>query len=230
MPSKKNTLIDLFSSIAWPGIEKLKSVCTGIVLIDIEHLLPNEKDLLTHREAARAEELGLRRRKLFVAARVALKRLARQIGLADKDTPGSSIETLGPDRVKPCLAGSGLYCSVSHTQRFAVAVGDALPVGVDMEVVSAKTLRIWHLFMPPGSNNLLSTSEIGPQRTATRAWTAKEAAAKAFGLSLSDAIREVDIVQLGEMESAIRHRGNTYSVKHAEGEGHVLSLLTCGGF
>lgn len=230
MPSKTNTLIDLFSSIAWPGMERLKTGCTGIVLIDIEHLLPNEKDLLTHREAARAEELGLRRRKLFVAARVALKSLARQIGLAHSDTPDSGIETLGPDRVRPCLAESDVYCSVSHTNRFSVAAAHIHLVGVDIEVVSEKAVRTWHLFMPSKNCDLLSTSGIGPERTATRAWTIKEAAAKAFGLDLSEAIREVEVVLVGEQESEIRHRGKTYSVKHAEGEGHVLSLLTCGGF
>ena len=227
---KARALVDRPSSFSWPGMERLKTGCTGIVLIDIEHLLPNEKDLLTHREAARAEELGLRRRKLFVAARVALKRLARQIGLAHSDTPDSGIETLGPDRVRPCLAESDLYCSVSHTNRFSVAAGHVHPVGVDIEVVSEKTVRTWHLFMPSKNCDLLSSSGMGPERTATRAWTIKEAAAKAFGLDLSEAIREVDIVQLGERESAIRHSGNTYSVRHAEGEGHVLSLLTCGGF
>jgi len=230
IPFKARALVDLPNSISWPGMERLNTVCMGIVLLDIEHLLPNEKDLLTHREAARAEELGPRRRRSFIAARVALKRLARQIALAEKDTPDSDIETLGPDRVRPCLAESGLHCSVSHTNRFSVAAGHVHPVGVDIEVVSEKAVRIWHLFMPSKNAGLLSTSGIGPERTATRAWTIKETAAKAFGLDLSEAIREVEIVLVGEQESEIRHRGKTYSVKHAEGEGHVLSLLTCGGF
>jgi phosphopantetheinyl transferase len=230
IPFKARALVDLPNSISWPEMERLKTGCTGLALIDIEHLLPNEKDLLTPREAARAEELGPRRRRLFIAARVALKRLARQIGLALNDTPDSGIETLGPDRVRPCLAESDLYCSVSHTNRFSLAAGHVHPVGVDIEIVSAKAVRTWHLFMPSKNCDLLSTSAMGPERTATRAWTIKEAAAKAFGLDLSEALREVDIVRLGEMESAIRHRANTYSVQHAEGEGHVLSLLTCGGF
>jgi phosphopantetheinyl transferase len=218
------------NSISWPGLERLRAACLGIMILEIKNPLPDEKNLLTPREAARVKELGSRRRKLFIAARVALKRLARQIELAYKDTPGSSIETLGPDRIRPCLAESNLYCSVSHTNRFAVAVGHVLPVGVDIEVVAAKAVRIWHLFMSPLNRDILATSGISAVRTATRAWTIKEAAAKAFGLDLSEAIREVDIVRLGEMESAIRHRGKTYSVKHAEGEDHVLSLLTCGGF
>jgi phosphopantetheinyl transferase len=132
--------------------------------------------------------------------------------------------------VKPCLADSDFFCSVSHTNRFVVAAGNADPVGVDIEAVSAKAVRIWHLFMPSKNTDLFSTSGIGPERTATRAWTIKEAAAKAFGLNLSEAIREVEIVLVGEQESTIRHRGKMYSLKHAEGEGHVLSLLNCGGF
>jgi phosphopantetheinyl transferase len=226
---QKNTFLGATNPSAWPGMERLRTSCLGITLVDIEAFFPEDKDLLTPREAARAGELGPKRRKGFTAARMALKGLARQIGLADKDRPDSSIETLGPDRVRPCLADSDLYCSVSHTSRFAVAAGNVLPVGVDIEVVATKAMRIWHLFMASRNQDLLSTSRIGPERTATRAWTMKEAAAKAFGLDLSGAIREVEVVLVGEEESVMRHRGKTYSVRHAEGESHVISLITCDG-
>ena len=226
MHSRSHKLIDPADSIDWQGIEELKTVCSGIVLLQTEALLPTEKELLTPREAARAEELGPRRRKAFLAARVALKKLARQLDLFSEDTPDSGIETLGPDRVKPCLGESDFYCSVSHANRFVVAVGDVHPIGVDIEVVSEKAVRIWHLFMPSKNSDFLLSSGLGPKRAATRAWTIKEAAAKAFDLGLSEAIREVEIVLIGERSSEIRHGGKTYSVKHAEGEGHVLSLLT----
>ena len=226
MHSRSHKLIDPADSIDWQGMEELKTVCSGIVLLQTEALLPTEKELLTPREAARAEELGPRRRKAFLAARVALKKLARQLDLFSEDTPDSGIETLGPDRVKPCLGESDFYCSVSHANRFVVAVGDVHPIGVDIEVVSEKAVRIWHLFMPAKNSDFLLSSGLGPERAATRAWTIKEAAAKAFDLGLSEAIREVEIVLIGERSSEIRHGGKTYSVKHAEGEGHVLSLLT----
>jgi phosphopantetheinyl transferase len=229
-PFEKHTFLPMANPLVWPGMERLRTACLGIVLVEIEALFAEEKHLLTPTEAARAEKLGPKRRKSFIAARVALKSLARQIGLAHNDTPDSGIETLGPDRVRPCLAESDLYCSVSHANRFVVAAGHVHPVGVDIEVVSEKAVRIWHLFMSPRNNGLLSTSGLGPERTATRAWTIKEAAAKTFGLDLSQAIREVEIVQVGNQESAIRHRGKIYSVKHTEGESHVLSLVTCDGF
>ena len=228
--NKTRAFIDMPDSVSWRGVERLKIICLGIVLLEIGDFFPNGKDLLTPREAARAEELGPRRRKFFMAARVALKKLARQIDLFSEDTPDSGIETLGPDRVKPCLGDSDFYCSVSHANRFVVAVGDVHPIGVDIEVVSEKAVRIWHLFMPSKNSDFLLSSGLGPERAATRAWTIKEAAAKAFNLDLSEAIRQVEIVLIGESSSEIRHRGKTYSVKHAEGEGHVLSLLTGGGF
>ena len=216
--------------LPWPGMERLRASCLGIVLVEIDTLVPDEKGLWTPREADRAEKLGSRRRALFLGARLALKALARRLGAAGKDTADSVIETLGPDGVRPCLGESGLYCSVSHTDRLVVAVGHPQPVGVDIEAVSSKPLRVWDLFMPSVCPELLSTSGMEPERAATRAWTIKEAAAKAFGLDLSEAIREVEIVRVGDQESAIRHRGKTHSVKHAEGEGRVLSLITWGGF
>ena len=228
-PPIAHTVIDPHDTINWKGMEKIKALCLGIVLLEIEHLRLQGNTLLTPREAARAEELGPRRRKLFVAARVALKKLARQMGLARAEMPDSCIETLGPDRVRPCLAQSNLFCSVSHTDRFVVAVGDTGPVGVDIEALSAKALRTWHLFMPGKGSDLLSASGMSSELAAIRAWTIKEAAAKAIGLNLSEAIREVEIVTVGEKESDVRYRGKAYSVKHAEGEGHVLSLFTCGG-
>jgi phosphopantetheinyl transferase len=226
-PPMAHSVIDPYDATGWPGMEKIETLCLGIVLMEIEHLRPQENALLTPREAARAEELGARRRRLFTAARVALKRLSRQIGLASIDTPDSCIETLGPDGVRPCLAQSNFFCSVSHTDRLVMAAGNTAPVGVDIEVVSAKALRIWRLFMPSKDIDLFPTSGIGPERAATRAWTSKEAAAKAFGLDLSEAIREVEIALVGETESQIRLQGRAYLIKHAEGEGHVLSLLTC---
>jgi phosphopantetheinyl transferase len=171
--------------------------------------------------------MGPRRRKAFTAARVALKRLTRQLGLVEEKKPDRTIETLGPDGVRPCLAESGLYCSVSHSVRLVVAVAHSHPIGVDLEAVSRKALRTWHLFMSPKERDLISLSSLGPERTATRAWTIKEAAAKALGLHLFQAIREVEVVRVGEEEGVMRYQKKTYPVRHGEGNGYVITLITC---
>jgi phosphopantetheinyl transferase len=171
--------------------------------------------------------MGPRRRKSFAAARVALKRLARQLGLAKKRKPDRTIETLGPDGIKPCLAGSGIYCSVSHSGRFVAAVAHSRPIGVDLERVSEKVMRTRHLSMSPKEKDLVSRSSLGLERAATRVWTTKEAAAKALGLHLFQAVREVEVVRVGEQRGVMRYREKTYPVRHAEGNEYVITLVTC---
>jgi phosphopantetheinyl transferase len=68
---------------------------------------------------------------------------------------------------------------------------------------------------------------LGPERAATRVWTTKEAAAKALGLHLFQAIREVEVVRVGEEEGVMRYQGRTYYVSHGEENGYVMTLITC---
>jgi len=226
-PCFTSTLFLMEDLTPWSGIDRLRSACLGMTLLDIETPFPMEEHLFTPREAAIALRMGPRRRKAFTAARVALKRLTRQLGLVEEKKPDRTIETLGPDGVKPCLAESGLYCSVSHSVRLVVAVAHSHPIGVDLEAVSKKALRTWHLFMLPREWDLISLSSLGPERTATRAWTIKEAAAKALGLHLFQAIREVEVVRVGEEEGVMRYQKKTYPVRHGEGNGYVITLITC---
>jgi phosphopantetheinyl transferase len=198
-----------------------------MVLLDIETISSIEDHLFTPREAARAMRMGPRRRMGFTAARVALKRLARQLDLVKENRPDRAIETLGPDDVRPCLAETEIYCSVSHSARLVVAVAHRHPIGVDLEMVSEKAIRTRHLFMSPGERDLISLSSLGPKRTATRAWTIKEAAAKALGLQLFQAIRDVEVVRVGEKEGVMRYQEKAYPVRHAEGNGYVITLITC---
>ena len=213
----------------WTGIDRLRSACLGLILLDVETISPLGEHLLTEREAARAMSMGPRRRKDFAAARVALKRLVRQFDLIKEGKPDGEIETLGPDDVRPCLAESGIFCSVSHSARFVVAVAHKHPVGVDLEMVSEKANRIWSHFLTPGEGDVVLQSGLSPERAAARAWTIKEAAAKALGLHLFQAIREVDVVRVGEGEGLMKYEEKLYPVRHAEGNGYVMSLIACDG-
>jgi len=68
---------------------------------------------------------------------------------------------------------------------------------------------------------------LGPERAATRVWTTKEAAGKALGLHLFQALREVEVVRVGEQRGAMRYQGKAYPVRHAEENGYVITLVTC---
>jgi phosphopantetheinyl transferase len=197
-----------------------------MVLLDVKSVSPVEEAFFTPREAAKAMKMGPRRRRDFIAARVALKRLIRQLGLVEEESMDRTIETLGPDGEKPCLAESIFYCSVSHSGRLVVAVAHRHPIGVDLEAVSKKAIRSWNIHMLPDERELISLSSLGPERTATRAWTIKEAAVKALGLHLFEAFREVNVIRLGEEESMMRYKEKTYPVRHAEGDGYVITLIT----
>jgi phosphopantetheinyl transferase len=228
-PSFPSTLFFIEKSTLWAGMDRLRSTCLGITLFDLGALFLIEEDLFTPREAARALKMGPQRRRGFTAARLALKRLARQLAIVEENRPDWMIETLGPDNLRPCLAESRLCCSVSHSARFVVAVAHRHPIGVDLEAVSNKAVRAWHLFMLPREQDLILRSSLGPERTATRAWTIKEAAAKALDLHLFQAIQEVEVVRMGEEEGELRYKEKVYPVRHGEGDGHVITLITCDG-
>jgi phosphopantetheinyl transferase len=200
-----------------------------MTLIDTETISSGQEHLLTPREAARAMRLGPRRRRDFIAARVALKRLARQLDLMKENRPDREIETVGPDDVRPCIAESGIYCSVSHRGRLVVAVAHNHPIGVDLELISEKATRIWSLFLSPGERDLVLQSGLGPERTAARVWTIKEAGAKVLGLHLFQALYEVKVVRVEEKEGMMRYQEKTYPAWHAEGNGYVISLIACDG-
>ena len=211
----------------WSGIHRLRSVCHGLILLDIEPISSFGEHLLTPRETAIAMRMGPRRRRDFTAARVALKRLARQLDLVKKSRPDRKIETLGPDSVRPCLAESEIHCSVSHSGGLVVAVAHRHPIGVDLELASEKATRIWSRFQTPRETEIVLQSGLSPARIAARAWTIKEAAAKALGLDLFQAIREVEVVWVGEEEGTMKYQGKSYPVRHAEGNGYVMTLITC---
>jgi phosphopantetheinyl transferase len=213
----------------WSGSEGVQSACLGMVLIDIDTISFLSENLLTPREAARAMSMGPRRRRDFTAARVALKRLARRLDLVRENRPDREVETIGPDDVRPCIGDSGIYCSVSHRGGLVVAVANGHPIGVDLELASEKATRIWSRFQTPREADIDLQSWLSPARVAARAWTIKEAATKALSLDLFQAIREVEVVRVGDEEGVMRYQERLYPVRHAEGNGYVISLITCDG-
>jgi len=197
-----------------------------MTLIDIESI-SSAQEHLTPREAEKAMPLGSRRRRDFTAARIALKRLARQLDLVKENRPDRAIETVGPDGARPCIAESRIHCSVSHSGGLVVAVAHRRPIGVDIEMVSEKVIRLRSRFLSPKESDLVFQSGLSPERSAARAWTIKEAAAKALGLHLFQAIHKVDVVRVGEEEGVMRYQEKTYPARHAEGDGYVISLIVC---
>ena len=209
------------------GIERLQEACLGIVILDMENFAHQEGQLFTPRELEKSLKMRPRRQKSFAASRVALKHLSRYLGLVEDSRSDRTIETLGPDGQRPCLGDSGLCCSVSHSSRFVIAVAHQHPVGVDIEGVSDRIQRVQRLFLGPGEKQLLSRSGLDFQLAATRVWSIKEAAAKALGLHLFQAVREVLVVKMEKEESSLRVQEKTYLAWHSQGDGQAIALVTC---
>lgn len=207
-------------------LEHEESFCAGFILLMIDALFPLRESVLTDREAAKAETLGPKRRKSFTAARVALKNLSLQLGLVAPGTHQCNIETLALDEVRPCLPTSGVFCSVSHDDTFVVAVANDRPIGVDIEPISSKASRGWHLFMSLPEQSLISKTGLGKDQTVVRAWTMKEAAAKALNIDLFQAWREVQVLRIGAEKSLVSLRGKETCPAHLDIQGHLISLIT----
>jgi phosphopantetheinyl transferase len=209
----------------WAGLDLIQKACLGMILLPLKEHSCLKKNFFTDREQQRMEGMGPRRQKSYVAARSALKLLVRQLGLVKEDQTDRTIETLALDNRKPSLGESGLCCSVSHDARMVVAVADRYPIGVDIEVISGKAFRVLKSFWAGLEHDLVAFSPLGRERAATLAWTAKEAAAKALGLDLIQALREIKIIEMDQKRGLVRYHGKSFPLWHCEGDGQILSLV-----
>lgn len=195
----------------------------------IEHgcLAPFAWHALTPCEREAGAGLPARRGRAFTAARLALKRLARRMGLAALNDAASTLETVDTRNPRPLLPGArgAFFSSVSHDRRFALAVAGTRPLGVDIEVVSPKLAAARHIFMGAEEIRIADRSCPDPARAAALVWTAKEAAAKALDMHLVDAWHDVRLVELGSGESVFRWAGFDVHAVHAGAWGRMVSLV-----
>ncbi len=142
------------------------------------------EDLLLSVSLSEAQKEDFKKRKTkagqqgFLAARLALHQL----------TPEASELQMNENGV-PTLPH--LYCSLSHTAHYAVAVVAEEAVGVDIESYRPKIERIAQKFTHPKEIDFLPQTDKRIEML-TRLWTAKEAIYKAVqkpGLSLSNQIQ-----------------------------------------
>jgi phosphopantetheinyl transferase len=181
-------------------------------------------------EREKFKKMGPKRRRSFLAARIALKRLYRHCHAREKNTPADTIETVHQDAPHPRLGSkhpSGLrHCSVSHDRRFAIAIANTEPVGVDVEVVSDKALRSARLFMSEEEQDLVQRSDMDDEHAAMRIWSIKEAAAKAIGMDLAESWQRVQVTAAGERESTVSVNGQKTIARHATVEGHLFTVMS----
>lgn len=165
------------------------------------------------------EELDVRKtetgKKGFLAVRLALQSMG--ISLTDL-----SFSVQGEPKL------SGAYCSLSHSQRYAVSVKGEMPIGVDIEAYREQIVRIAAKFVHPNEQaSIFPENQIA---LLTRLWTAKEAVYKAMhhpGLAFATQI-EVAPFSLGDTSGSaqvyLSDKTHCFSLQFNTFNQHELTL------
>lgn len=155
----------------------------SIEILPLEIAWRNAEGLLSATEQRLLLRLSTLRRKFWLAARWAIKRLGTRRAF---DVSPGEIETVCSD-TRPCCKmpdGSDFQVSASHDDRYVVAAltPRGTMVGVDVELIDRRCLRVAARYAP--------TLPDRPE-TATRFWSACEAVVKCSGLGLRSVLKTV---------------------------------------
>jgi len=206
----------------------LRARCSALTVVELQALAPFATEGLSAMERQRHDLMGIRRRQGFLAGRLALKNLARNLS-GDETTPARELHTLASDGRRPrCPLPSGtpsVFCSLSHDNRFAVAAACDAPVGVDVEPLSGRVLRGGRLFVTPGESALVSASPLGEIEACLRVWSIKEGAAKILNLPLPHAWKAACVHGIGRDSSRLTLEGKAALAFHETVEGHLFTLV-----
>jgi phosphopantetheinyl transferase (holo-ACP synthase) len=199
-------------------------------IIERNTLMPFAEKALSTDELKRLEKMGRKRKKSYLAARLACKRLSRRLSGNDMDTPADRISTISHDLVRPCCpltdGSRAVSCAASHDSRFAVAIASGKRVGIDVEKISERVLKSRELYMTEDEKAVVDASFLGEIQAALRIWSIKEAAAKALNTTLADSWNRVRVKNTGRDESRVEIDGKgRYPVLHYFIDDHLFTII-----
>lgn len=155
----------------------------SIEILPLEIAWRNAQGMLSSNELCLLRRLGELRKKYWLAARWAIKRLGSRRAF---DVSPDEIETVC-NNTRPCCRmpdGRDYHVSASHDAQYVVAALTlaGTRVGVDVEPIDLRCLRVAARYAP--------TLPEHPE-AATRFWSACEAVVKCSGLGLRVVLRSV---------------------------------------
>jgi phosphopantetheinyl transferase len=214
-------------------LEHLAASCRDMAVVELDAVADIAKLALSGLEREKYETMGPRRRKSFLAARLALKRLQRRVKGNDWSTPADRINTVRATSPRPFIdvtaSSKRLHCSVSHDRRFALAAVAVQPLGVDVEFISDRILDPMPIFMHPAEEKRVQRSALDDTAAALRIWSVKEAAAKAMDITLADAWERVEVTSVGITRSGLDIDGKAMTAHHADADRHLFTVLMIKG-
>jgi phosphopantetheinyl transferase (holo-ACP synthase) len=212
-------------------LAEIREQCLGLTVVELDGVAPFADRAFTPLEKERFVTMGPRRRKSFLAARLAVKRLFRRCRGQGYSLPAQVIETVCKDTPLPrcgvpdASAGPDLQCSVSHDRRFAVAAAHSGNIGVDVEEITYKALKNKNIYMNEKEVRLVRQSLLEDHKAALQVWSIKEASAKAFGMNLADAWLTARVIDLGDRHSCFTIGGRKMTAHHAMVDNHLVTLV-----
>ena len=210
-------------------LESIKNHCKAYSLIELKTINGLAEKVLSNAETGRFKEMGEKRRRSYLGARLCCKSISRQLSGDDRKTPPSSITTVSPDGIRPrCPLKDGsqpFFCSVSHDSRFAIAVASEGRAGVDVEKISEKALRSQRLYMDKTERSLAQGSALGEMAASVRIWTIKEAVSKALDLDLADSWKRVLVKDIGVNMSRMDIDNKDHTAFHDTIDNHLFTMV-----
>jgi phosphopantetheinyl transferase len=211
----------------------LKKRCPDLCVIELDAVAVFAPQGLSELENKRFQRMQQRRKRSYLGARMALKRLSRKLSGGMPQTPSHAIHTHEADGTRPRCAspanGASLFCSASHNRRFAVAAAADAPVGIDVETVTDRAVRCSPLFMSQTEQQLLRRTTLGRPQAAVRIWSAKEAVAKAKKIPLAEAWHRTEITAVEADASRLTIDGRQLGeATHAAVGDTIFTLFICG--
>lgn len=119
-------------------------------------------------------------------------------------SPGFSFDSVVfNDSGKPLLPEQDKHFSLSHTKGYAAAiVSEKAPVGIDLEIISDRVLKVEHKFLNEQERSLLSRFDPKEHvKYATLCWSIKESVYKCWGKGGVDFAEHINIINLPDTDS-----------------------------
>jgi 4'-phosphopantetheinyl transferase EntD len=211
-------------------LENLKPGCEKLSIMEIDTVGIPASHALSPHERPRFVKMGDLRARSYLAARLCCKYLSRKLSEDDSMTPAQAITTVSPDGIRPCCprTGSGEiieYCSVSHDRRFAITVAAKHPVGVDVEFLSDRVIKVKDKFMNKTEWQKCCRFSLGKIHAALRIWSIKEAVSKALNIPFTACWERVCVERIDVRESRGIVDGMPFAASHGAIGNHLFTLV-----
>lgn len=210
-------------------LEHIRTHCEAFALMDLSTVNRLAEKTLSEPEKKRFVNMGPRRAKSYLSARLCCKSVSRSLSAHPWQLSPALINTVLPDGIRPCCpvedGSPESFCSVSHDRRFCIAVAGKKPVGVDVEEISARLIKTERFYINEPEARLVNRSSMGKMPASARVWTIKEAAIKAFNMTLPEVLDRVCVVAVGARESRLKISEKNYRAVHDTIDDHVFTLI-----